>query len=117
MILAQLFLNQGSAKENKNFKCTTQNKEYQFLVGDNFVKLIPDEGMANTNRKMASMQKDARAIHENGQNKWNKIFNLKGMQAKLHIDNIQNPSEINDYFSLQSPQGHKMTYGLECSVI
>ena len=120
ILMAQLLNGQAHSQSLPTFHCKTPNQEYEFEVGQNFVKLIPsdDGGSAHPskteNRKIASLKNTIKTVHENVNNKWSKLFYHKGLQAKIHIENIQSPSDINDYFSLVSPEGHKMTYGLEC---
>jgi len=93
------------------FFCKTQNAEYQFYVTDKDLELVKEN---QNERNVASIHKSTKAIHEITHQSWNKKFYLGGHQAKLHIKNFKNPTDLDDYFSLQSPKGHKMTYGLVC---
>lgn len=98
--------------------CHTPNQEYQFLVGKDFLKMIPADWKENSehnSRKIASLKQTPRVVHSSAQNKWSKMFYHKDMRAKLVIEDTKNPSEVDDYLALVSPQGHKMTYALECS--
>ncbi|MDH4468163.1 MAG: hypothetical protein QE271_08895 [Bacteriovoracaceae bacterium] len=119
LFLIQLFMMEANSQTAPTFHCKTANQEYQFVVGQNFVKLFPQNGSGDEsakikNRKIASLKNNLKTVHENVNNNWSKLFYHKGLQAKIHIANIKSPSDINDYFSLVSPEGHKMTYGLEC---
>jgi hypothetical protein len=104
------------------FHCKTQNAEYEFLISAKYLEIIPnafDNKYQKKTRQLASMGKSqfTKSLHENFKNVWDKSFFLKGSQAKIHISNIEHPTDLNDYFSMKSPQGHKMTYGLNCSKI
>ncbi|GEM_PF-529750 len=43
-----------------------------------------------------------------------KTLYIDGMKHKVHVDDVGNFSEVQDYLSITSPKGHEMTYPLTC---
>jgi hypothetical protein len=44
-----------------------------------------------------------------------KTMYLDGKKVKIHIKNVNDMNELNDYICFQGKNGHKMTYPISCS--
>lgn len=45
---------------------------------------------------------------------FDKILNMQGLKHRIHIDDAEHFSDVNDYLVITSPKGHEMTYPLSC---
>lgn len=43
-----------------------------------------------------------------------KTFQFEGHNYRLHIENTDSFSEVEDYVNIKSPRGHEITYPLNC---
>ena len=43
-----------------------------------------------------------------------KFTNFEGLNYKLHIENIDSLSDVDDYLTIKNQNGHEMTYPITC---
>ena len=46
-----------------------------------------------------------------------KVLTFEGHKHTIHIENVNSPSDVNDYLSIKSPRGHEVVYPLNCKAI
>ena len=111
MLIIGLSFSTVYASEELSMKCETTFQEKVIIIENNTVAL--KEPMRK-GRSISSVHNSRTHVTQKG---FNKILYIDGLKHKIHIDNIQDPSEINDFMAITSPKGHKMTYPISCKVI
>ncbi len=48
---------------------------------------------------------------------FNKTLYINGLKHKVHVQDLNNPNELNDFMAITSPKGHKMTYPINCEIL
>lgn len=43
-----------------------------------------------------------------------KEFETNGLKYEVHIENVKEFTEVEDYITIENEKGHKITYALEC---
>ncbi|MBI2522106.1 MAG: hypothetical protein HYV97_16935 [Bdellovibrio sp.] len=95
--------------------CETNHKSGQFLQFQDSHVVISINRPDTSARQIAS----ASITFENLRTKWNgksveKIGYFENHKHTIHIDDVSNLSNVNDYISIRSQEGHEMIYPLSC---
>lgn len=89
-------------------KCETAFGEKQFTISDERVSFDKADG---ANRSISSVDSVRTQKKNSG---FTKTLYIDGNKHRIHIDNANEFSDVNDYLSITSPKGHEMTYPLSC---
>lgn len=96
--------------------CHNERMRKSFVIHKNQVT-INIEREDYSGRSIASLSYSQRATrtkhHANG---FSKIMSFEGKKYTLHIEDTKNFSELNDYISIRSKEGHEITYPLYCTL-
>ncbi|HAZ11851.1 MAG: hypothetical protein A2X86_07630 [Bdellovibrionales bacterium GWA2_49_15] len=95
--------------------CQTNHKSDQFLQFQDSQVVISINRPDATTRQIASSS----ITFEGLRTKWNgksveKIGYFENNKHTIHIDDVSNLSNVNDYISIRSQEGHEMIYPLSC---
>jgi len=93
-----------------NIRCETPRKSKTFAITNESVSIIQKSHLGSE-RSIASL---AARTKRKGKG-FTKVMNFEGNKYFIHIDDTQSFSEVNDYLYIKSPEGHQMTYPLNCS--
>lgn len=107
-----LSLPANAARVTTKLECSTNFGEKQFTIEDNTIAF--HETTESASRSISSIyeartQKTHRGIK--------KSLYLNGNKHLIHIMDSANMNSDDDYMAITSPQGHKMTYPINCSLI
>ena len=94
------------ASSPAKIKCETPREHLIVQINDNSVAI---EGRAPA---QAVIQRTKRIG-----NSLEKIFYLSGQKHTVHIGDINGFSDSNDYVSIESREGHEVTFPLSCALI
>ncbi len=90
-------------------KCETAFGEKSFNIEDDrvvFEKEVPEQG-----RSISSIDHVRTERRHKG---FDKVLFKDGLKHRIHIDNSNTFSDVDDYMVITSPKGHEMTYPLSC---
>ena len=93
--------------------CHTPRLDKAFIVGATQVTFI-DETQAEADRNLASVEGLRTKVSARG---FTKILNFEGQKHTIHVENVNSPSQIDDYLVIKSREGHELTYPLDCSAV
>jgi hypothetical protein len=104
--------NASSKKLEPSLSCTTNFGEKSFTLEEGTVAFHRIERKAK--RSISSVyearaQKTLRGLR--------KSLYLNGLKHTIHIENLKNLNNGDDYLAISSPKGHKMTYPLNCKLL
>lgn len=113
-IFGLALINTAQAAKVKNLKCSTPNEERTFTVGATKVTFHKKDAF-KTNRAISSTPVAVRTLktHQG----FTKILYVSGHKHRIHINNINSMNDVDDYISIISPRGHKMTYPINCKLL
>ncbi len=101
------------APSNAKMVCHTPRLDKAFVVGATQVTFL-DETQAEADRQLASIDGIRTKITGNG---FTKIMNFEGQKHTIHVNDVNSPSQVNDYLVIKSREGHELTYPLDCSSV
>jgi riboflavin synthase len=107
MLLALGFI--GKAQAQEPIHCETAFGEKTFQIESERVVFHRPE--ADQGRSISSIDHVRTEKRHKG---FDKVLFKDGLKHRIHIDNTQEFSDINDYMVITSPKGHEMTYPLSC---
>jgi len=93
--------------------CHTPRLDKAFVVGATQVTFL-DETQQEADRNLASIEGIRTKISGSG---FTKIMNFEGQKHTIHVDDVNSPSQVNDYLVIKSREGHELTYPLDCSSV
>ncbi|MDD0851480.1 hypothetical protein HBN50_00165 [Halobacteriovorax sp. GB3] len=103
-VISVMLMAIGSKASVKQIKCHTPRENHIFTIKNDRLVL---EGRNLASTVAQRMRKTATGFTT--------YFSFQGKKHKLHIDNTNSFSELDDYIQMRSKQGHEMTYPLTCS--
>lgn len=104
-----LFLNPTAHAAVKSIHCETNFGLKSFTIEKDSVAFQNEsKGRAISSVYSAKTLKTSRGI--------TKTLYVNGNKHFIQIADLQKPSDLNDFMAVTSPEGHKMTYPLTCSV-
>jgi len=99
----------------KGIKCETLNGEKSFIIRPNSISFITDENENLNGLPQRSISSTIQNVRTQKMAKgFVKYTKYLGMNVKICLENLEGPSEINDYISMTSKEGHQITYPLIC---
>jgi hypothetical protein len=99
-------------QQGKTIQCETPYKEYKLNLDVNGVQLIPANRTGD--RQISSLKKVRTLSSPRGHSK---IFYYQQNQFKMTIKQMDQFSPIDDHLQIRSPEGHVITYPLECQSV
>ncbi len=108
LLLALNFFGQN-ARAASSINCETAFGEKSFLIEDDRVVFSKEE--ANLGRSISSIDQVRTERRHKG---FDKVLFKDGLKHRIHIENPNSLSEVDDYMVITSPKGHEMTYPLSC---
>lgn len=93
----------------KKVFCKTPRGKRQFTLTANKVIFGPLKKV--NNRKLASTAIIRESIESKGVNK---IVLFEGHKYSIHIEDLKNFDQVNDYLIIRSKEGHEITYPIHC---
>ncbi len=93
--------------------CHTPRLDKAFVVSATQVTFL-DETQPEADRQLASIEGIRTKINGSG---FTKIMNFEGQKHTIHVDDVNSPSQVNDYLVIKSREGHELTYPLDCSSV
>lgn len=100
----------------KNIKCDTAFGESSFTIAKDKVAFYGEHQLERS-RKISSVQGIKKVRTHKTLKGFTKVLYKDGNKHKIHIENAGSFDESNDYMTVVSPKGHKMTYPLSCAKI
>ena len=115
MLFASLMMTAMALSAVPEITCQTNHKSNQFLQFQDSQVVININRPDTTTRQIASSP----ISFENLRTRWNgnsveKIGHFENYKHTIHIDDVNNLSDVNDYISIRSQEGHEMIYPLNC---
>jgi len=98
----------ASAATHISIECETANGLKKFSVTNDTVTF-----KSTISSRAISSLKSVRTIEKS--QGFTKTMYLKGDKIKIHIKNLKDMNQIDDYICFQGKNGHKMTYPISCS--
>jgi len=111
-LLGLLFFNLVMKAHASTIECITAFGEKKFLIEDSHIS-FNKEDEKGIYRSISSIKSESVRTHKKHLG-FTKTLYVDGNRYKIHIQNIQNFSDLNDYLSITSPRGHEMTYPVNC---
>jgi hypothetical protein len=98
----------ANASSSVSLDCETANGLKQFSISNQNVTF-----KSNISARAISSVKSVRTIEKS--TGFTKTMYLNGDKVKIHIRNLKEMNQIDDYICFQGKNGHKMTYPISCS--
>lgn len=92
--------------------CATAFGEKSFTIEEDRIS-FHKEDEAGVNRSISSIGAESVRTHKKHLG-FSKTLYIDGNKHRIHVQNTNAFSEVNDYLSITSPKGHEMTYPLNC---
>lgn len=92
--------------------CSTAFGEKSFTIEEDRIS-FHKEDEAGVNRSISSIGSESVRTHKKHLG-FSKTLYIDGNKHRIHVQNTNAFSEVNDYLSITSPKGHEMTYPLNC---
>lgn len=97
-------------------KCQTAFGESSFTMDQSKVAFHGDHQLERS-RKISSVQGIKKVRTHKTLKGFDKVLYKDGNKHKIHIEDAKNFDETNDYMTVVSPKGHKMTYPISCEKV
>ena len=94
---------------NAAIKCETAFGEKSFVIENEHVVFTKESEEAG--RSISSIEQVRTERRHKG---FDKLLFKDGLKHRIHIDNADTYSDVDDYMVITSPKGHEMTYPLSC---
>ncbi len=101
LVLGLAFFIGPLSQASINLHCKTPFKKYSFKIQEK--NLVLHDKSILKNRSIASQDET-----------FNQKFYLNGENIQIYIQNIKNPSELNDVLVITDSEKHKLTLPLKC---
>ncbi|MBL7664783.1 MAG: hypothetical protein JNM93_06585 [Bacteriovoracaceae bacterium] len=111
-IVSGLFAGKALAV-NPSFKCHTPNEEKIFTIDSDKVTFHHVELFKNSREVSSTVDVTTLNSHTG----FTKVMYVNGYKHRIHINDLKNMNEVDDYISIISPKGHTMTYPITCKHI
>ncbi len=95
--------------------CSTAFGEKSFTIEDHKISFHKEDEQG-VSRSISSLQGDSVRTHKKNLG-FTKTVYIDGNRHTISIQNTNEFSEVNDYLTITSSRGHKMTYPLSCHSI
>jgi hypothetical protein len=92
--------------------CSTAFGATSFTIEEHRISFQKEDEAAGS-RSISSISGDSVRTHKKNLG-FTKTLYIDGNKHQINIKNKQEFSELEDYLSITSPKGHKMTYPLNC---
>ena len=102
----------GAKASTGAVNCTTAFGEKTFTIEDNRISFQKEDELG-VSRAISSLQGDSVRTHKKNLG-FTKTLYINGQKHSISIQNANAFSDVNDYLSITSSQGHKMTYPISC---
>jgi hypothetical protein len=102
----------GNAATSAGIVCSTAFGEKTFTIDDHKIS-FHKEDESGMERSIASMEGPSIRTQKQDQG-FTKTLYIGGNKHRIHVQNVNQFSDANDYLSITSPKGHEMTYPLNC---
>jgi hypothetical protein len=112
-LLFILIMAEKAQANDMTIYCSTSFGEKNIIVESNTVAFLDNSRLENQ-RKISSVEQINKVRTHKTSVGFNKIFYKDGNKHKLHIENKNGFSEVDDYLTIVSPKGHTVTYPLNC---
>lgn len=89
--------------------CHTPRMNKMFEINDNKVSFI-NEDVPMKNREIASLV----SRNKTSATGMTKIVNFENQKHTIHIEDVNNFSDVNDYITIKNKSGHEIIYPLSC---
>ena len=110
-ILTMLTFMNSAKASIKSINCQTAFGEKSFTIQESTIAF---HGKSDEGRSVSSVMGARTQKTYNG---FRKTLYVNGNKHLIHIENQKKLDNTEDFMSITSPKGHKMTYPLTCSVI
>jgi hypothetical protein len=98
---------------DKTIYCSTSFGEKNIIIEATSIAFLDNSRIENQ-RKISSVEQITKVRTQKTTVGFNKIFYKDGNKHKLHIENQNGFSDVDDYITIVSPKGHTITYQLNC---
>ncbi len=98
----------ANASSSVALDCETANGLKKFSISNQKVTFKSD-----ISTRAISSVNSVRTIQKS--KGFTKTMYLKGEKVKIHINNLNDMNQVDDYICFQGKNGHKMTYPISCS--
>lgn len=95
---------------------TNHHSSQQFKFSDSKVNVNVNTS-TDANRNIASSVNFSNVRTRWSGNSMEKIGFFENKKHIIHIDDVSRPSEVNDYISIRSQEGHEVLYPLHCQLL
>ncbi|MBL6988266.1 MAG: hypothetical protein ISR65_00725 [Bacteriovoracaceae bacterium] len=100
----------------KTLKCTTPRMQKTFTVNKSTVTFYYEEDSIQAEQKAGRAIASAVPMRTKRTGSgFTKYFTYEGNRYTIHIDNINHLSEVDDYMTIRSSEGHEILYPITCS--
>jgi hypothetical protein len=98
--------------ETPRIKCSTAFGEKNLIIEEKSVSYVQDNFEGQTRSISSTRENSVTTLktHEG----FTKTLYLEGNKHQINVKNTNAFSETEDYLTITSPKGHKMTYPLNC---
>lgn len=110
IISAVFMLSIHCSLASETIKCHTPRMSKGFVIKDNSITFYSD-GEYGSGRALASISKIRTKREMRG---FTKVTNFEGHKYIIHISDLENFSDVNDYVVIKSRNGHNITYPIVC---
>lgn len=93
-------------------ECQTAFGEKRFTIEDGRIAFHKEDS-SGVSRSISSVSAESVRTHKKHLG-FTKTLYIDGNKHRIHVQNSQKFSDVNDYLSITSPKGHEMTYPLTC---
>jgi hypothetical protein len=100
------------AKASTEIYCSTAFGEKSFVINEGSIA-FQKEDEKGINRAISSVKSEAVRTHKKHLG-FSKTLYIDGNKHRIHVQDVNKFSDVNDYLSITSPKGHEMTYPLTC---
>jgi hypothetical protein len=109
--LILVYLPEATAQDQvEKINCQAPGTSYTLIINKNHVSLYKEDNFAHQ-RSVASTMPVNTTKTVNG---FTKTLDFENKRYTIHIENQNKFSDVSDYLSIRSSEGHEMTYPLIC---
>ncbi len=112
IIFAAMVFTTTSWAKDASLTCHTPRKLKAFSISKNSITLFQEKTL-DPNRSLASLENVNTKIHKGG---FTKSLMFEGIHYKIHINNMDKLSPLEDYLIMRSREGHEIIYPLNCEI-
>lgn len=111
-LMAIIYVGNSQASVSGTVVCKTAYGEKEITIDNDHVAFNREDD-SGVKREISSVNSLKVRTH-NKYKGFTKTLYIDGMKHKVHVEDVGNFSEVQDYLSITSPKGHEMTYPLTC---